>query len=39
MQSGLARFLYEKFIDEMMKEGIVVKTGVFGALMQINLIN
>ncbi|MCX7771083.1 MAG: D-aminoacyl-tRNA deacylase [Proteobacteria bacterium] len=39
MTPDIAKILYDKFIEEMRKEGIVVMTGVFGASMQIRLIN
>ncbi|GAB4442690.1 MAG: hypothetical protein OHK0040_13680 [bacterium] len=34
-----AKMLYDKFIDAIRNEGFQVKTGVFGAIMEINLIN
>ncbi|MBC7194816.1 MAG: D-tyrosyl-tRNA(Tyr) deacylase [Caldisericia bacterium] len=34
-----AKLIYEKFIENLKKEGFTVKEGVFGAYMQIELIN
>jgi D-tyrosyl-tRNA(Tyr) deacylase len=34
-----AKIMYEKFVDEVANLGIGVKKGVFGANMQINLVN
>ncbi len=34
-----AKLFYEKFIENLKKEGFIVKDGVFGAYMQIDLIN
>lgn len=34
-----ANQIYEKFIEEMKKEGIRVQTGIFGAQMKVGLIN
>ena len=34
-----ANKLYEYFVSELKKSGLTVKTGVFGAMMDINLIN
>lgn len=39
MKPDSAVVLYEKFVEEIKKEGLDVKTGVFGASMKINLIN
>ncbi len=35
----LAEPLYEQFIKEVRKEGVPVEAGIFGALMQVSLIN
>jgi D-tyrosyl-tRNA(Tyr) deacylase len=35
----LADFLYESFIDHARQSGVIVKTGVFGAMMDVSLIN
>lgn len=34
-----ANYLYEKFIEEVRKEGIEVQTGIFGAEMKVSLVN
>lgn len=34
-----ANQLYERFIEEVKKEGIIVQTGIFGAEMKVGLIN
>lgn len=34
-----ANQLYEKFIEEVKKEGIAVQTGIFGAEMKVGLVN
>ncbi|MEO0133070.1 MAG: D-aminoacyl-tRNA deacylase [candidate division WOR-3 bacterium] len=39
MKPDSAVVLYEKFVEKIKKEGLDVKTGVFGASMKINLIN
>ncbi len=33
------RFFYEKFIEDLKKEGIEVESGIFGAKMEVHLIN
>lgn len=38
-QPELAKHLYEKFVEELRKSGVVVETGVFGAEMKVSLIN
>ncbi|MBA3603473.1 MAG: D-tyrosyl-tRNA(Tyr) deacylase [Parachlamydiaceae bacterium] len=38
-QPELAKCLYEQFVEEVRKGGIVVETGVFGAEMKISLTN
>jgi D-tyrosyl-tRNA(Tyr) deacylase len=38
-KAELAKTFYEKFIETLINEGIVVKSGVFGADMQVNLVN
>ena len=35
----LAKKLYEEFIEEMIKEGVKVQTGVFGAMMNVSIQN
>ncbi|RXJ66656.1 D-tyrosyl-tRNA(Tyr) deacylase [Halarcobacter ebronensis] len=35
----LAKKLYEEFIEEMIKEGVKVQTGIFGAKMDVNIQN
>lgn len=35
----MARNLYEAFIEEVRKSGLLVETGEFGAMMQVHLIN
>jgi D-tyrosyl-tRNA(Tyr) deacylase len=35
----LADFLYESFIDHVRQSGVIVKTGVFGAMMDVSLTN
>lgn len=35
----LAQHLYEKFVEEVRKTGIVVETGIFGAEMKVSLLN
>lgn len=35
----IAEHLYEKFIKKMKEKGIAVETGVFGAMMNISLVN
>jgi D-tyrosyl-tRNA(Tyr) deacylase len=35
----VARPLYEQFIEDIRKSGIVVETGIFGANMQVSLVN
>ncbi|PJD97247.1 MAG: D-tyrosyl-tRNA(Tyr) deacylase [Parachlamydia sp.] len=35
----LAKQLYEKFIEEVQKGGVKVQTGIFGAEMQVSLLN
>jgi D-tyrosyl-tRNA(Tyr) deacylase len=35
----LGKKLYEKFIQEMVKNGVAVETGVFGAMMGVSLVN
>lgn len=39
MKPETAIVLYERFVEEIKKEGLEVRTGVFGASMKINLIN
>lgn len=34
-----AMMLYEKFVEEVRKEGVPVETGVFGAMMKVSLVN
>lgn len=34
-----ARLLYDHFVEELKKEGLKVETGIFGADMQVSLIN
>jgi D-tyrosyl-tRNA(Tyr) deacylase len=36
---GIAKSLYEKFIDEVRQQKVKVETGVFGANMQVSLTN
>jgi D-tyrosyl-tRNA(Tyr) deacylase len=36
---GIAKPLYEKFIEELRKSGLRVESGVFGAKMEVELIN
>ena len=38
-EPGLAKRLYEYFIDEVRKGGIPVQTGIFGAEMKVSLLN
>jgi D-tyrosyl-tRNA(Tyr) deacylase len=38
-QPELAKQLYEHFIEEVRKGGVVVETGVFGAEMKVSLLN
>ena len=38
-ESGVAKEYYEKFVEILKKSGINIKTGVFGAHMQVELIN
>ena len=35
----VAETLYEKFVEKLSLSGIIVKTGVFGAMMDVNLCN
>ena len=35
----LAQRLYKKFVEELREKGLIVKTGEFGAMMNISLIN
>lgn len=36
---NLARSLYDSFVGEVRKSGLAVETGIFGALMQVHLVN
>lgn len=36
---ALARTLYERFVDRIAASGLPVGTGVFGAMMEVNLVN
>lgn len=38
-QPKLAKHLYENFIEEVRKGGILVETGIFGAEMKVSLLN
>lgn len=38
-EPGLAKQLYERFIDEVRKGEILVQTGIFGAEMKVSLLN
>ena len=38
-ESEIAKQLYEKFTEQLRSKGITVETGVFGAMMNISLVN